>query len=89
MTVRYADGDKSIAVSIVGEWARGEVRMVMSASSGPKDYIKNQICAVFEQVPAIESIRMVIGEYKTSVPFCLFRVGEEWRDCVGKKVVIS
>jgi hypothetical protein len=87
--VGYKGSDKSMAVSVVGEWRRGEVEMVMSTSSGPKDYIKNLMCAALEQTPDVDTIRMVIGEYKQSVPFCLMGVNGRWFDCSAKEVVWS
>jgi hypothetical protein len=98
--VGYASGGNSMSVRIVGEWARGEIAMVMSASSGPKDYTKNLIAmaleskvkvgdafggAVQESIP-VDAIRMLCGEFKSSVPFCVFQVRGRWFDCTGKQV---
>ena len=63
--------------------------IVMSASSGPKDYIKNQVFAEFASRPDLERILMVIGTAKTSVPFCLFLVSGEWRDATKKSVRVD
>ena len=87
--VGYAASDKRMTVSVVGEWRRGEVEMVMSSSSGPKDYIKNLMCLALEQTPEVDTIRMVIGEYKQSVPFCLMHARGKWFDCSAKEVVWS
>ena len=48
--VGYAGSDKTMHVRILGEWERGEITMVMSASSGPKDYIKT--CSRWRWKPA-------------------------------------
>lgn len=87
--VGYAGAGKSMGVRIVGEWRRGEVEMVMSSSSGPKDYVKNLMCMALEQTPEVDTIRMVIGEYKESVPFCLMQARGRWFDCSAKEVVWS
>ena len=85
-----------MGVRILGEWERGEITMVMSASSGPKDYVKNLIAMaldakvkVGENSVPVEKIRMLCGEYKTSVPFCVFQVRGRWFDCSGKEVVFG
>ena len=46
--VGYAGSDKDMGVRILGEWERGEITMVMSASSGPKDYVKNLIAMALD-----------------------------------------
>ena len=88
MTVAYADSpEKSAKAALVHEWQRGDIpQMIMSASSGPKDYVKNMIFLAFESRPEIAAVRMLILNGK---PFCLFRVGENWHDCTGKQVVVS
>ena len=90
MTIRYAGSEERMEVSTIREWARGDVPApVMSASSGPKDYIKNQVFAEFASRPDLERILMVIGTAKTSVPFCLFLVSGEWRDATKKSVRVD
>ena len=85
VVVGYAGSEKSYPVKIVADWMRGDIKMVMSASSGPKDYVKNMIAMAFDTKPEIERIRMVISHH--NVPFCLFMVRENWFDCSGKQVV--
>lgn len=90
MTVRYAGSPESIVVSLVREWARGDiVAPVMSASSGPKDYLKNQIFAAFDADPGLERIRLVVGEYLRSAPFALFYRSGSWSDASGRAVEMS
>lgn len=76
-----------MGVRILGEWERGEITMVMSASSGPKDYVKNLIAMAIESSPHIDRLRMLCGEYRTSVPFCVIQVKGRWLDITGKEVV--
>lgn len=76
----YRGAERRITVRLIGQWRRGECHMVMSTSSGPKDYLKNQMAAILEAPNVIEEIRMYCGEYKTSIPFCVFRVGSRWFD---------
>ena len=85
--IAYAGGANACGVRIVGEWARGEIKMVMSSSSGPKDYVKNMLCAAFDSKPEIERIRMVMNE--SNVPFCIYFVRGRWFDCSAKEVVFN
>jgi hypothetical protein len=55
-------------VNLVASWKRGEIEQVMSASSGPKDYLKNQIWQVFEDNKAVDRVLMVRGEYSQIGP---------------------
>lgn len=87
--VGYAGAEKTMGVRVVGEWRKGETEMVMSTSSGPKDYVKNMMCMALDVTPEIEAIRMVIGEYKTSVPFCLLRIRGRWFDVSQREVVFT
>ena len=87
--VGYTGSSDKIHVRIVGQWFKGELQMVMSTSSGPKAYMKNMICAAFEARPDIEEIRMFCGPCNTSVPFCAFRRGTHWFDCLGKQISIT
>lgn len=59
--LRYVDGPRAIAAREIMTWNRGQLTMVMSASSGPKDYIRNQICALFESKPEVNRVVMVRG----------------------------
>lgn len=87
--VGYAGAEKTMGVRVVGEWRKGEAEMVMSTSSGPKDYIKNLMCMALEVTPEVDTIRMVIGEYKQSVPFCVLRIRGRWFDVSQKEVVFT
>lgn len=61
-----ADPAVGFTVNILRAWTRGEGEMqelVMSASSGPKDYTRNHIFAIFDKFPDIARILMVRGEY--------------------------
>lgn len=84
MKIAYAGAANSYGVRVVGEWERGNLTMVMSASSGPKDYIKNLLCMAFDVRPEIERIRMVMNEH--NVPFCIFGIGDKWFDASAREV---
>jgi hypothetical protein len=94
----YADPAVSIRVNLIRAWERGEIDApVMSASSGPKDYIRNHIWAIFDRFPRVARVLMVRGEHSQigkdqhpSPPFLLAvdAVGEVW-DMAGKPVVIQ
>jgi hypothetical protein len=85
--VRYADAERGLDVTFIASWKRGDIsEMVMSASSGPKDYIKNRIFAVFDGNAAIEEVAMVRG---SGPVFLLVRAGAAWFDVSGRPVVIQ
>ena len=87
-TIRYVDGEQSLKVRKIATWDRATMPdPVMSASSGPKDYIKNQIWAVFDKNPAIDRIVMVRA---SGPPFLLLRGPEScWFDVTGKQIVLA
>ena len=94
--VGYAGSDKDMGVRILGEWVRGEIAMVMSASSGPKDYTKNLLAMALEakikagdELVPMDRIRLLCPERKDPIPFCVFRVQGRWFDCTGKEVSFS
>lgn len=98
LQVGYAGAEKRMGVLVVGAWLRGEVQVVMSSSSGPKDYIKNLMAMVLESGISqgqgqpklkIDEIRLLCGEYRTSIPFCVFRAAGRWFDCSGREVVFA
>lgn len=73
--------------NVVADWKRRDIpQPVMSASSGPKDYLKNSIWAAFNQVAAIDRIVMVIGG---GPAFCLFHCADGWRDAAAKVVQVA
>jgi hypothetical protein len=78
----------SIVVQKCADWKRGEITPV-TGSSGLKDYLKNYVHAAFERDATIDRIVLVIGEYKTSHPFCLFERSGNWADCIGERVNIA
>ncbi len=68
----YTGAASSYGVRVVGEWERGKLTMVMSAS------------LAFDARPEIERIRMVMNEHM--VPFCIFGVKGRWFDASAKEV---
>jgi hypothetical protein len=60
--VSYADvtGAPAIAVNVIKRW-KSAPEMVMSASSGPKDYVKNDVAALFNSDPDVVEVVMVRG----------------------------
>lgn len=89
MTLAYAESPhRTQRVKHVHTWEREDLEpMVMSTSSGPKDYLKNQIHMAFDTDPRISRISMVVANM---TPFCIFEVdGKSWHDCTGKQVIVS
>ena len=80
--IRYADMQESLRVRLICEWHRGFMPgPVMSNSSGPKDYFKNQIWSALEA----DRIVMVRG---SGPPFLLSQnENGVWFDATGKEVV--
>ena len=81
----------SFKANLIRSWARGDIPdQIMSASSGPKDYVKNHIWAIFDSYPLIKRVLMLQGEYTRSAPFLLVEnaAGEVW-DMAGKAVVMT
>jgi hypothetical protein len=83
-TICYVEGGASLTVREICSWNRGDIEAIVAGSNGPKDYIKNQIFAVFESNPRINRIVMV----RASGPaFVLLRdVDNCWFDATGKQV---
>ena len=58
--VSYLEGGPSLEVRRIAAWNRGDIEApVMSASSGPKDYFKNEIYALFQSDPELQRIVLV------------------------------
>jgi hypothetical protein len=89
MRVSYReDPAVSFTANLIRAWARGEIEgPVMSTSSGPKDYVRNHIWAIFDRFPDVASVLMVRGEYTHSRPFLLVtnEAGQIF-DMAGKEV---
>jgi hypothetical protein len=84
--IRYADGTAPLTVRLIYAWNRGDVpAAVMSASSGPKNYIKNQAFLIFEGHPEINRLVMVRAHGPTF--FLLRTTAGTWHDVTGKQVV--
>jgi hypothetical protein len=77
----------ALTVSLIHQWRRGDItEPVMSASSGPKDYVKNRVYAIFESNPAIDSVSMVRGG---GPPFLLLRIGRSYFDMSNREVELK
>jgi hypothetical protein len=72
---------------LIAEWTPKSLpAMVMSTSSGPKDYFKNQIRSIFDQVPQADRILMVRG---CGPPFLLIHGSFGWRDVAANVVQVQ
>ncbi len=80
----------SFRANLVRAWDRGEIaEPVMSASSGPKPYVKNHIFAIFDRFPSVARVLMLRGEYSQSVPFLLVtNEAGQYFDLAGKEVQV-
>jgi hypothetical protein len=86
--VCYKDSpDQALAIRLIAIWRRGDIDApIMSASSGPKAYMKNDVYAVFESNPAIDAVLMVRGH---GPPFFLLRVGRKYFDVSKREVEVE
>jgi hypothetical protein len=85
--MRYADSTQVAKAQHVYTWRRGEIsEMVFSASSGPKNYLKNRIFMAFEIAPSVEKISMYV---LNGMPFLLLHwgCGLKTTDVTGREVV--
>jgi hypothetical protein len=83
--VQYKDAPADgLTVRLIQTWRRGDIdHAVMSASSGPKDYVKNVIFALFEANSRIDTVLMVRA---SGPPFLLVRAGRSYFDMSNKEV---
>ena len=85
-----ADPNMGLTVNLIRAWDRDDPQVqecAMSASSGPKDYLRNQIWAIFDRYEGVRRILMVRGEYSKSVPFLLcINARQEIFDMAGELV---
>ena len=73
-----------MTVKCVFEWKRGDVDVAMSASSAHKNYVKNDICAVFNARPEVTKIVLVRAE---GPAFILMQVESGcWFDVTGAQI---
>lgn len=80
-----------LTASLVRRWERGEIpEPLMSASSGPKDYVCNKIWTIFDRYPQVAAVLMLRGEYARSIPF-LVMVTDAGQviDMLGEEVVVE
>lgn len=86
MRLRYKGSSNALTVTIIHEWERDDIPTpVMSASSGPKDYLKNQIYTVFHGDLEVDRVAMVIGR---GPAFVITRKGGKWFDSTRKEVEV-
>lgn len=86
--ISYKDSpDQALTVRLIHAWHRGDIEApIMSASSGPKGYVKNDVFYLFESNPAIDAVLMVRGG---GPPFFLFRIGRSYFDVLAREVQIE
>jgi hypothetical protein len=75
--VCYKDAPNvALTVRLIHTWHRGDIdHAIMSVSSGPKEYVKNIVHALFENSPALDAVSMVRA---SGPPFFLLRVGRRF-----------
>lgn len=77
---------QALTVRLIHAWHRGDITApIMSASSGPKAYFKNDIFYLFETNPLVEAILMV----RAHGPPFLLRVGRQYFDIGNREVEVE
>lgn len=80
ISIGYETGPKVIALRVHAykrtdpEIKRGQI---MSASSGPKDYLCNDVISLFESDERIEQVALLL---LAGTPFIVYRMGSWWFD---------
>ena len=60
--LRYKGQTQSLTATVIRTWKRGDLSgPVMSASSGPKDYLKNDIWSVFALDLDIDAVALIMS----------------------------
>lgn len=73
-----------MSARIVGEWTPDSIGHIDPDSST----LNALMAAVLRKEPVIHRILMLCGEYRTSVPFCIFEVAHRWFDRSQREVII-
>ena len=82
--VRYRGQDRTLRVSLIRAWTREELpEPVMSTSSGPKDYIRNQVYMLFQAHPSAKRAALMRS---AGALFLLLFDGSRYFD-VSKRIV--
>lgn len=85
-TVRYADAAEHLHVREIITWDRGDIpHPIMSASSGPKAYLRNDIYEVFQISPHVDRVVMVRA---SGPPFLLLHAPNGWFDMSARQVIL-
>lgn len=87
--VRLKGAENGLHVRLIYTWTRAAVMAVgqiMSSSSGPKNYLRNDIYSIFERDPAIDAAYLV----RASGPaFLLIRKGKLYFDATSAEVEVT
>jgi len=83
--VRYKGADRSLEVRLIHTWHRGDLELancpIMSASSGLKEMMKNDVWTILNADKAIDAVSMVRA---SGPPFYIIRKGRQYFD-VGRE----
>lgn len=89
IAVRYADGDgRLLKAEVIFTWTRDDFPhgAFMSISSGPKDYLKNDVWTIFETVKAADTVVMLRAAGPT---FFLIHAAHQWFDVTARPVEVQ
>lgn len=88
--LRYKGTDQFHTAHLSNNWQRIDPEIqagqVMSASSGPKEYLRNKVISLFEDHPDIDAVwQMVLNR----TPFFLMRTNTYFYDVTGREVEVQ
>ncbi len=91
MKIRYAGAANTLQCSLIKQWERGCMDgPAMSISSGPKDYLKNDVWTLLEK--GAERVLLLRSDAPGKGWGALFFVSQSpaggWTDAIGKAVEV-
>lgn len=85
--IGYADDTRSAIAHLVHTWKRADheiqIGTIMSSSSGPRDYFKNDVISLFSE-PTVDAVALLVLNGK---PFLIVLIGGRYRDMTGRPVI--
>lgn len=87
--IRYTGTSHFWTACVSHTWKRGDAeiqRGQVGSSSGPKDYLKNDIIALFQANPQVESVTLLV---LNRTPFLVMRAGRVYFDCSEREIELQ
>lgn len=85
VSLRYFGNERWYVACLVHRYRRDDQEIqsgpVMSASSGPKDYLINDVVSVFQQYPQVSDVALLV---LYGHPFLIVNIAGVWFDLISK-----